>query len=50
MEKKVAATKKNPKQSTHLGVWKFASEVRLLRWAAGVGGWGAAQRGLEGGI
>jgi hypothetical protein len=43
------ATKKNPKQSMHLGVWKVvASEVRLLRRAASVGGWGAAQRGLIG--
>ena len=44
--RKVAATKKNPKQFTHLGFGSLLPQSGFCSWAAGVGGWGAAQRGL----
>jgi hypothetical protein len=47
MEKKVAATKKNPKRFTHLGFGSLLPQKSgFFSWAAGVGGWGAAQPGL----
>src|ERR1700720_7965 len=44
--KEVAATKKNPKQFTHLGFGSLLPQSGFFSWAAGVGGWGAAQLGL----
>jgi hypothetical protein len=47
--KEIAAIKKNPRQITHLGVWKVCClKIRLLRWAAVSGDGGAAQRVLKG--
>jgi len=39
-----AATKKNPKQGTHLGVWEFVASLRLLE--LGGGGWVEVPPGL----
>jgi hypothetical protein len=41
----VAATGKNPSKKAP-GVWQLVASVRLPRWAAVVGGWGAASRNL----
>jgi hypothetical protein len=43
---KDTATKKNPKQFTPLGFGSLLPQSGFCGWAAGVGGWGAAQRGL----
>jgi hypothetical protein len=48
--RKVAATKKNPKHFTHLGFRSLLPQSGFFSWAAGVGGWGAAQLGLVSGI
>jgi hypothetical protein len=38
--------KKEPKQFTYLGFGSLLPQSGFFSWAAGVGGWGAAQLGL----
>jgi hypothetical protein len=42
--------KRTPSTLRTWGLEVCCLKIRLLSWAAGVGGWGAAQRGLMNGI